>query len=244
VRDEALDVRIAEQRAPRERFVRFHVRREHDQHVVGLAGYVVALLHFGTLRHFLTEAIEVGGGFAVGTELIEDGLVPEISEGAGTIALELYARDEAYDAVVVPLGNGALLNGMARWIKAVSPATRVIGVASAGASAMADSWRERRCVEHARADTIADGIAVRVPIAAALDDMRDIVDDVLLVDDDALIDAMRRVHVHHGLVIEPAGAAGLAALIAHAPAFARQRVATVLAGGNLTAQQVRQWLAA
>lgn len=181
---------------------------------------------------------------AVGTELVEDGLMPAISEGAGTIALELLARDDAYDAIVVPLGNGALLNGMARWIKAVSPATRVVGVVANGAPAMADSWRDGRIVEHASTNTIADGIAVRVPIAEALADMHGLVDEVLGVDDDALVDAMRRVHAHHGLVIEPAGAAGLAAVIAHKAAFARQRVATVLAGGNLTAQQVRQWLAA
>lgn len=181
---------------------------------------------------------------AVGTEFIEDGLVPAISEGAGTIALELLARDDAYDAIVVPLGNGALINGMARWIKAVSPATRVIGVVASGASAMADSWRAGRAIEHARTDTIADGIAVRVPIREALADMHGLVDDVLAVDDAALVDAMRRVHAHHGLVVEPAGAAGLAALVAHAPAFAQRRVATVLAGGNLTAQQVRTWLAA
>ena len=181
---------------------------------------------------------------ANGSELIEDGLMHEISEGAGTLAIELLARDDVFDTVLVPLGNGALLNGMARWIKAASPSTRVVGVVSAGATAMADSWHRNAIVEHAQTQTIADGIAVRVPIPAAVDDMRGLVDDVVAVDDAALIEAMRRAHTHHGVVIEPAGAAGLAALIANPAAYAQQRVATVLAGGNLTAQQVRTWLAA
>src|SRR4029079_12818331 len=76
-----------------------------------------------------------------GALMVEDGLLPEISEGAGTIARELLAQGDAYDAVLVPLGDGALLNGVARWLKAASPATRVLGVCSRGAPAMARAWR-------------------------------------------------------------------------------------------------------
>ena len=140
--------------------------------------------------------------------MVEDGREPEISEGAGSIAVELLARGDAFDAVLVPLGNGALLNGMARWIKASSPATAVVGVCSAGADAMARSWRAGTVVESASADTIADGIAVRVPVPEAVADMHGQVDDVLLVDDEALHQAMDSLERHAGLIAEPAGAAG------------------------------------
>src|SRR5262249_49331429 len=114
-----------------------------------------------------------------GARFVEDGEEAEITEGAGTIGLELAAGREALDAVVLALGNGALLNGVARWIKAASPMTRVIGVVSRGAPAMAESWQKGALVVHPRVDTIADGIAVRVPIASALSDMKALVDDVV-----------------------------------------------------------------
>jgi len=175
-----------------------------------------------------------------GARFLEDGFEPEISEGAGSIAVELLAHGDGFDAIVVPLGDGALLNGIARWVKAASPATRVIGVCSRGAPAMARAWQRGPGAppEPAGVDTIADGIAVRQPIAASLDDMRRTVDDIVEVDDATLIDAMRLVHAHAGLVTEPAGVAGLAAVIARRAEFAGRDVATVLCGGNVTAEQL------
>jgi len=171
---------------------------------------------------------------------LEDGFEPEISEGAGSIAVELLAHGDGFDAIVVPIGDGALINGIARWVKAAAPATRVIGVCSRGAPAMARAWRRGPGAkpEPAGADTIADGIAVRQPIAASLDDMRRTVDDIVEIDDAALIDAMRLVHAHAGLVTEPAGVAGLAAVIAARAEFAGRDVATVICGGNTTAEQL------
>jgi len=171
---------------------------------------------------------------------IEDGYEPHISEGAGSIAVELLAHGDAFDVVVVPLGDGALLNGVARWIKAASPATRVIGACSRGAPAMAEAWRRGpgAPLGTPSVDTIADGIAVRVPIAASVDDMRGMVDDIVEVDDAALIEAMRLLHAHAGLVTEPAGVGGLAAVIAQRQDFAGAHVATVICGGNVTSEQL------
>jgi threonine dehydratase len=173
---------------------------------------------------------------------VEDGAVPEISEGAGSIAVELMASGSAFDDLLVPLGNGALLNGVACWVKAVSPATRVIGVQSRGAPAMAESFHTGRPVSPAQVHTIADGLAVRAPVPEALEDMRGVVDDVLLVDDTSLIEAMKLLHRHAGLVVEPSGAAGIAALLEGPDVFAGRRVATVLSGGNLAPAQAREWL--
>ncbi len=173
-----------------------------------------------------------------GAWMVEDGREPEISEGAGSVAVELLARGDAFDAVLVPLGNGALLNGMARWLKASSPATAAVGVCSEGADAMARSWRAGTVVEGASAETIADGIAVRVPVAEAVADMRDQVDDVLLVDEEALRRAMGLLLEHAGLLVEPAGAAGVAAILAERGRFAGRHVATVICGSNVPPEAV------
>jgi peptide deformylase len=182
---------------------------------------------------------------AHGATLVVDGREPAIAEGAGTIARELLAGGGAYDAVVVPVGNGALITGMARWIKARSPATRVIGVCSAGAPVMAEAFRAGRVAAGSAAPprTIADGIAVRVAIPEAVADMVGLVDDVVMVSDDAVIRAMQQVHVDAGVIVEPAGAAGLAALLSIPGLVAAgSAVATVLCGGNLTVEQIRRWL--
>lgn len=169
--------------------------------------------------------------------MVEDGQEVEISEGHGTMAMELLADPgkgvAALDAVTIPLGNGAMLNGIARWFKAASPATRVLGVCAANAPSMAQSWRQHTIIETPTADTMADGIAVRVPIPAAVQDMQGLVDDVLLIDEAHIAQGMRLVYQHAGLVLEPAGAVGVAAIVAHRAQFAGQRVATVLCGSNV-----------
>lgn len=177
-----------------------------------------------------------------GLHFVADSQEVETSVGAGTIAVELLERGQIFDAVLVPLGNGALLTGIGRWLKAASPSTKVIGVSAAGADAMAASWREGRIVERPSVATQADGIAVRVPIPQAVHDMTGTVDEVLLVDDDAILRAVRLLFDTAGLLVEPAGAAGVAALLAFRRRFVGQRMATVLCGGNMTMDQMRRWL--
>jgi threonine dehydratase len=189
-----------------------------------------------------TAAREFAEG--AGALYVEDGREPAIAEGAGTIGLELTRWPEPLDTVVIPLGNGALLAGVGTWLRARSPGTRVIGVCAAGAPSMAESWRAGRMIETASAETIADGIAVRVPIPEALEDLRGVVDDVVVVDDATILEAMRLLHRELGVVVEPAGAAGVAAVLAERERFAGQLVATPLCGGNLTEAQLERWLCA
>lgn len=178
---------------------------------------------------------------ANGHRYVEDGREPAIAEGAGTIASELLARGLSFDAMVIPLGNGALLGGIAAWVKAHAPRTQLYGVCASGAPAMERSWRARRAEETATVATIADGIAVRVPIEDALATLYTDIDDVLLVDDATTLDAMRTVLNTTGLLVEPAGAVGVAALSAYRDRFATQRVATVLCGSNVTSGQLNDW---
>jgi threonine dehydratase len=161
---------------------------------------------------------------------VEDGKDPEISEGAGTIGVELI-RAEPVDTVVLPVGDGALITGVARWLKHHLPDCHIVGVCAAGAPAMAQSWRTGTPAATAAVDTIADGIAVRAPIPESVQRMCQLVDDVVLVDDAALLDAMGLILATLGVVPEPAGAAGIAAIGQHD--LPGDRLATVITGGNI-----------
>jgi threonine dehydratase len=178
---------------------------------------------------------------ANGFQLIQDGREAAIAEGAGTIAVELLRWPKCFDDIVVPLGDGALLGGMARWIKAQCPATRVIGVCATASPAMERSWRSQKVVSAPCSDTIASGIAVGTPFEEALTDLTGLIDDVLLVPDSSLIAAMRLAHKEVGLVLEPAGAAGLAGVLDHREQFRGRLVATVLTGGNVSPANMAEW---
>lgn len=180
-----------------------------------------------------------------GLHFVEDGLEPAISEGAGTIGLELLARRDPFEALVLPLGNGALAAGVGTAFAACSPSTRVTAVVSRGAPSMAESWRRgpgAAPVTYPTVDTIADGIAVRVPIPEALGDLHEVLDEVVEVDDAALIDGMALLHVHAGLTSEPSGAAGIAAILSEPRRFAGLRVATVLSGNNVAPERALAWI--
>lgn len=189
---------------------------------------------------------------------VEDGAEDAITEGAGTIGVELLAAG-AIDTVVVPLGDGALITGIAAWIKDRSPGTQIIGVCPEATPAMLHAWREAQGmpqvpgVPHpypsarggrslAGTDvnqpthTIADGIEVRVPVQKAVERMKNLVDDIVLVDDDALIEAMRLSASALGFVLEPSGAAGLAAIRRHE--LPGERLATILTGSNIHPQML------
>ncbi|MBB5956524.1 threonine dehydratase [Saccharothrix tamanrassetensis] len=160
---------------------------------------------------------------------IEDGREPAITEGAGSIAVELLRSGLEIDTAVIPVGDGALITGMARWLKEHSPGTRVVGVCASGAPAVARAWAGRTYTGPVH--TIADGIAVRVPVPEAVPRLRELVDDIVLVDDDAIRNATAVALRTLGLVLEPAGATGLAAIAVHD--IPGETIATVLTGSNV-----------
>jgi threonine dehydratase len=173
---------------------------------------------------------------------VEDGLDVETLIGAGTIAKELLDFPMPIDSIVVPLGNGALLNGIATYTKTVKPAIRTIAVQAAGASAMIDSWKQGRIIEHTSIHTIADGIGVRIPIPEAVNDMSGIVDEGIVVAEDSIIEAMKLLHRHAGIVVEPAGAVGISAMLENPLLFKDKIVAIIICGGNLTPEQMQKWI--
>jgi len=161
--------------------------------------------------------------------LVRDGHDVAIAEGAGTIGLELLEAGPL-DAVIVPVGDGSLISGIGCAIKRDAPATRVIGVCPASAPSMATSWH-RGVPTPAAASTMAAGLATVDPIACSIRRLRAFVDAMVLVSESALVEAMRLAATTLGAMLEPSGAASLAALLDHDGAG--DRVAVVLTGSLL-----------
>lgn len=161
--------------------------------------------------------------------LVVDGLSPEIAEGAGTIAVELKAAGPI-DTAVVQIGDGALITGVARWLKATSPGVRVVGVCAEGAPAMVHSFRAGRPVSADDVGTIAGPLAITEPVPESLDRLVELVDDIVLVSDDDMLEAVATIRDSLRLLVEPAGAAGVAALARHRAAIPGERVAVILTG--------------
>jgi threonine dehydratase len=170
-----------------------------------------------------------------GAELLVDGDDPRIATGAATLALELT---DAIDAgqlpaiavAMVPVGNGALIDGVGSWLRYASPDTKVIGVQAEGADAMTRSFTARRPIDTERADTYADGIASRVAIPRAVELMFGRVDSMMTVGEAALHEAQAELTDALGITVEGAAAASWAGLLAAPPSAGAALV--IVTGSN------------
>ena len=163
--------------------------------------------------------------------------------GVATYALELFRAVADLDRVYVPIGCGSGICGLIGVRDALGLSTAIVGVVSTGANAYAQSFRTRTPIETPSAVTMADGMAVRVPVPAALEILWRGAEDVIEVDDAAISEAMRALFDDAHQVAEGAGAAPLAALLAD-PARAGRRCAVILSGGNVDRDVYREVLAA
>jgi threonine dehydratase len=158
---------------------------------------------------------------------------PWIIAGQGTCALEFLSEVDELDALVVPLGGGGLISGCATIARSLQPNIRIFGVEPEAGN---DYWLSRRAgyrVEIASPDTIADGLRTTKPGVHTFPIVQSLVEDVLLVSDDEIRDALRFLLTRMKIVVEPSGAVGVAALLqAKLPAGLR-RVGVVLSGGNV-----------
>ncbi|MFE6777614.1 threonine/serine dehydratase [Streptomyces sp. NPDC057702] len=179
-----------------------------------------------------------------GVRLVEDSLDIETCEGAATIGLELVETAPAFDAVLIALGGGALATGVGHVIKALAPEVEVICVQPLGAPALTRSWRQQRVVTTDTTDTIADGVAARYPIPAVLDDLLLVADDAVLVREASIVTGMRMLLGQAGLVVEPSGALGLAAILEDRDRFAGRHVATIVCGSNVDMDAYHRWIGA
>jgi threonine dehydratase len=171
-----------------------------------------------------------------GSRLVHPARDLDLIAGVGTVALELLAQAEGrLDAVFIPVGGGSIASGMAVALKALSPATRIIGVSAENAPAMHHAWHTGEHHAFAATETIADGLAVRVPVDVTLAFLRPLLDGMVLVSEREIQGAIRAYAETVHQMAEGAAAAALAAVIRHGESFLAQRVGVVLTGGNISA---------
>jgi threonine dehydratase len=154
-----------------------------------------------------------------------------VAAGQGTIGLEMLAEQPAIDTLLVAIGGGGLICGVATAVRSVKPGVQVIGVQTERFPAVWNAMHGQNN-ESAQA-TIADGIGVRQPGALTVPMIRERVDDVLLVGEDDIEQAILMLLEIEKTVVEGAGAVGLAALMKHRARFAGRKVGIVLSGGNI-----------
>jgi threonine dehydratase len=154
--------------------------------------------------------------------------------GQGTIGLEIVEALSDLDVLVVPIGGGGLISGIAIAVKNLLPDVRIVGVQAAGCAPVPASRAAGEPITSATARTIADGIAVKRPGDLTLPIIRDLVDEVVTVDDDEIARAIAHAAQNARQVVEGAGAAGVAALLSGKVApLPGATVCTVLCGGNI-----------
>src|SRR5688572_20310541 len=147
------------------------------------------------------------------------------------------------DVVIVPIGGGGLISGVAAAVKSLRPQARVYGVEPHGAPTVRAALDANQVVRLDSVQTIADGLAAPMSGDIVLEHVKAFVDDVVLVSDDEIRDAVRALLVRCKFMIEPAGAAGVAALLnGHVPVKPGERVVVVLSGGNLDLDRLRALL--
>lgn len=159
---------------------------------------------------------------------------PRVIAGQGTIAAELVHDLDDFDTVLVPVGGGGLISGIALYLKAKRPRTRIIGVEPAGADAMRRSLEAGSIVSLDRVDTIADGLAASTPGKLTFDIVSRCVDEIVIVQEEEMLRAIRLLFEWEHLLAEPAGAAALAALLYHHRPAPNEKVVVILSGANVT----------
>lgn len=179
---------------------------------------------------------------AEGRVMVHPFMDPRVAAGQGTVAVEILEQSRDLDAVIVPIGGGGLIAGVATVFKTVRPNVRVIGVEPEGAATMRRSL-DAGSPQTITMNTVADGLASPIVGQMNLDIVKRHVDDVLLVSDDEILAAMRDLFAYSKLVVEPAAAAGVAGLLSGQITLDRgSRVVAILTGGNVDIERLRTLL--
>ena len=158
----------------------------------------------------------------------------EVIAGQGTIGLEILDNCEDLDVVIIPAGGGGLISGVSLAIKSLSPKTKVIGVSASGAPALKESFDKKEPIDSLSVRTIADGIAVRDTSPVTLEYMLQYVDEMVSVDDEEIANAILFLLEKQKLVVEGAGAVGVAAIMHNKiQELQGKKIAIILSGGNM-----------
>jgi len=204
-------------------------------------GYGAEVILQGTVFEAFDVALEVAQDR--GLTFLHPFDDPLIVAGQGTLGLEVL--DDVPDAatVVVPVGGGGLISGVALAVANLAPAARVYGVEPHGACAMRKSLEKGEAIRLESIDTIADGLGAPMAGELTYEVVRRHVEDVVLVSDDEIREAMAFILARTKLLVEPAGAAGVAALLAGRIPLAAGPVVAILSGGNVDLDRLADLLA-
>jgi len=194
------------------------------------------------VKHYGAEVILAGSNYdeayAYATEYALTFVHPfedeEVIAGQGTVALDILESKDDLDAVLIPVGGGGLISGMATALKSINPKIEVIGVSAQGAPAFKKSFDSKCAIDSTSVRTIADGIAVRDTSEITLSHALECVDKIISVDDEEIASAILFLLEKQKLVVEGAGSVGVAALLHNKlPHLKGKKVAVVLSGGNM-----------
>ena len=189
-------------------------------------------------------ALDAASRIAVetGAFLVEDSKNVDTCEGAATIGVELSTLPGDLDSVLLSLGAGAMTSGVGFALKSLRNGTEIVAVQPENAPAMTLALRAGRPVQVDAPNTIADGVAGRYVIPEVLDDLSSVVNDAVLVTEAGIIEAMRLLYIHAGLLTEPAAALGIAAILEGKGRFDGTTVATVICGSNVAPADFDHWV--
>lgn len=180
---------------------------------------------------------------------VEQGLIPvhpfdhpDVIAGQGTVGLEIHEDVPDAALVVVPIGGGGLISGIATALRGLDARAKIVGVEPTGSNAMRAALAAGHPVRLPRIDSIADGLGAPAVSDRTLDVVRRLVDEVVEVSDAEIVAAMRLVLERAKLLVEPAGAAGVAALLAGRVRVDRAPTVAVLSGANVDLERLKGWL--
>ncbi len=163
----------------------------------------------------------------------------EVIAGQGTVALEIMDEINDLDFIVVPIGGGGLISGIASAVKQLDPSIKVIGVTAKGAPALYESFHAKKVIHSKSVRTIADGISVRDTSEKNLAHILECVDDVVQVDDEEIASAILYLLERQKVVVEGGGASSVAAVLHKKFDFKKgSKIATILSGGNIDVQML------
>ena len=174
-----------------------------------------------------------------GVHFLNDAMDEDLPAGPATIGCEILEQLPETSAIVVPMGDTALIRGIAAAAKQIAPRVKIIGVQAEGAPSYYLSWKEGKVVGTETCDTIADGLATRTPVVANVRSVKSLVDDVVLVSDEQLLRAIETLLVEEHVLAEPAGAASTAALL-KGNAGGGDHIALVVSGANISREVLKQ----
>ncbi|RXJ68876.1 threonine ammonia-lyase [Halarcobacter ebronensis] len=164
----------------------------------------------------------------------------EVIAGQGTIAVEILEKIPDLKQLIVPIGGGGLISGIAIAAKAINPDIKVIGVVASGARGMKESYKAQMPIDSKAVRTIADGIAVRDVNPKLLDIILDYVDHIVEVSDNEIANAILFLLEKHKLVVEGAGAAATAAIMHEKIEIEDSKICAIISGGNIDVTMLSQ----